>query len=99
MNISEINNEINRLEKDANCYADCEKLSVLYNVRNNFSRLITQNNTQLNSYDEDNLSEFMRYALAADRDRLLDIIDEHMELIRVLHPREYYTIIDKIKNQ
>lgn len=42
-------------------------------------------------------SEFVQAARAAGMIRLLDVMDEHMDCIRVLYPKEYETIMRRLE--
>lgn len=42
-------------------------------------------------------SEFVQAARAAGMTRLLDVMDEHMDCIRALYPKEYETIIRRLE--
>ena len=41
-------------------------------------------------------SEFLIAASNVDVASLLDILNEHMEVVKLLHPREYESLIKKI---
>ena len=48
IDLEEINEEINRLEKcDCTTYSVCEKLAILYTVRNNYSKPINPSNSTM----------------------------------------------------
>lgn len=42
-------------------------------------------------------SEFVQAARAAGMPRLLDVMDEHMNCIRALYPKEYETIMRRLE--
>ena len=42
-------------------------------------------------------SEFVQAARAAGMARLLEVMDEHMDCIRVLYPKEYETIMRRLE--
>lgn len=42
-------------------------------------------------------SEFVQAARAAGMTRLLDVMDEHMNCIRALYPKEYETIMRRLE--
>ena len=42
-------------------------------------------------------SEFVQAARAAGMTRLLDVMDEHMDCIRALYPKEYETIMRRLE--
>lgn len=46
----------------------------------------------------DDGSEFVQAGRAAGMSRLLDVMDEHMECIRALYPKEYAAIMRRLKD-
>lgn len=95
MDIREIKSEINRLEGSETNYQNCSKLAVLYVIEEHLE-------------DEPDLkpkgaeypiprSEFLEIVSRAPIDGVLSIIDEHMECIKALYPKEYSAIIGKIE--
>ena len=47
---------------------------------------------------DDTGSEFISAAKAAGMSRLLEVLDEHMEYIQALYPKEYEAIIRRLKD-
>lgn len=43
-------------------------------------------------------SEFVQAARKAGISRLLDVLDEHMDCVRALYPREYTAIIQRLQD-
>lgn len=43
-------------------------------------------------------SEFAAVARAAGMSRLLEVLDEHMECVKVLYPKEYAAVIRRLKD-
>lgn len=100
INMDEINAEIAALEAGKTTYATCERLSILYNVRNNL--MSNQQSNQLSSntsysYASEPDSEFKEIARNADFEHLLRVLDEHMKAIEAMYPREYRSVLRKIK--
>lgn len=91
MNIDEINREILTLEKGQTTFVNCEKLAQLYVVRDHLTADKAQEPTPRMSG-----SEFMTISSGVDTSALLRILDEHMESIRLIYPKEYASIIKKI---
>ena len=88
MSATEIQEEIDRLENEETTYGNCTKLAVLYTVRENYRQLPSS------SYGS---SEFLLACSACPIDRVLNILDEHMDCIKALYPKEYSAIIKKIR--
>lgn len=99
MNIREIESEIEKLEHDATTYQNCSKLAVLYSVRDHLAdvpapREEVAEYSPMYSYAK---SDFTAAFTSAPMNEALDILDEHMECIKVLYPKEYSAIIKRIK--
>jgi hypothetical protein len=43
-------------------------------------------------------SEFVRAARKAGMPRLLDVLDEHMDCVRALYPKEYAAIMRRLED-
>lgn len=101
INMDEINAEIAALEAGKTTYATCERLSILYNVRNNLMSNQQPNQLSSNasyySYSSELDSEFKEIARNADFEHLLRVLDEHMKAIEAMYPREYRSVLRKIK--
>lgn len=94
MNLGEIDAEIKRLEAEDTNYQNCTRLAVLYSIKDHFSANKPARVAGY-SYSE---SKFMQAVRGADIGAVLDILDEHMSCVELLYPKEYNTIISKIKN-
>lgn len=92
MLMKEINSEIERLEQTEANYQNCNKLAVLYVIRDHME----QPKPKIAEYSYAG-SEFLLAASGAPIDGVLHVVDEHMECIKALYPKEYAAIIDKIK--
>lgn len=94
MNIDEINREILTLEKGETTFVNCEKLSQLYIVRDHLEG--TGGIVQREAVPKIGGSEFLAVASEVDILDLLDVLDEHMETIQLVYPKEYQAILKKI---
>lgn len=92
MNIDEINLEIDRLEVSQTNYENCSKLSILYIIRDHMAKP----KSLIAEYDNPT-SEFLAVVGGAPISDVLLIIDEHMECMKLLYPKEYSAIINRIK--
>lgn len=91
MKIDEINKSIEELERSDTTFANCQKLSWLYIVRDHNMR------KDLGAAPKEiGTSDFMKAAAGADVYELLKILDEHMDVVQLLHPKEYESLISKI---
>ena len=91
MKLEEIYREIDRLEHDDTNYQNCTKLAVLY--------CIADHNKPQRQAQSFGSSEFLLAVSRASLDDVLLILDEHMEAIKLLYPKEYAQIIRRIKEK
>lgn len=90
LNLEEIDRTILELENHDTTYATCEKLAWLYVVRDHI------NNNQIKSYNLRG-SEFLNLCSGVEIPKLLDVINEYMDVVKVLHPKEYDSVTNRIK--
>ena len=95
MDLAEIKAEIDKLEQMDTNYTNCSKLAILYSVYDRNTKGDTPGNARGYSYAA---SEFLNAAYNAPLDGVLAIIDEHMECINAIYPKEYRAIINRIKD-
>ena len=94
MDIGEIRSEISRLENSDTNYKNCEKLSTLYIVR---SGLETEEKPRFrHSHSFASSSEFLAAISDVPVEDWVGVIDEHLESVRALFPKEYAAVIRKI---
>lgn len=101
IDLNEINDEIARLEHGNTTYAACEKLSVLYTVRSQLAAGEAPEKVERSissySYASAPKSEFMQAVENAPLDGVMNVIDEHLEAVKALFPKEYNAVIKMIK--
>lgn len=89
IDVSILDNEISRLEAEELNYQTCARLADLYSVRDHCRQQYSRY-----SYGQ---SEFLQACGAAPIEAVLDVIDEHMQCINALYPKEYSAVLRKIK--
>ena len=89
-----IEREIRELEASETCYRTCERLAWLYICRDHMRHAPVE---EVVTEPEGESSEFVAAARAADLDGLMRVLDEHMEALRVVQPREYSAVLGKIR--
>ena len=94
MDMREINTEIARLEGSETTYPNCNKLAMLYTVKDHLDEPRQEPTPRMARAEYS--SEFLSVVSGAPIEGVLRIIDEHMECVRVLYPKEYSAIIEKI---
>lgn len=98
IDIQEINEAIAKLENSDTTYSNCEKLSVLYTVKENLDAGVERVKRSSYSYAEPPESEFYAVASKVPIGELLSVLDEHMTAVQALYPKEYSIVLEKIKS-
>lgn len=108
MDLNEINAEIAKLEAGGTNYAVCEKLACLYTVRDGLQNGREPERTR-NEYSyasnprqivaDEPQSEFSQAAYSVPVDALISVMDEHMEAIRAIYPKEYTAVVERLKSE
>ena len=104
LDMDEIRSEITRLENEKTTYSSVEKLAMLY--------IVQERNSPTPEPEPIEMQQMPRYAYAAEPtapksdfleavgkvpiEKALDVLDEHMEAIKLLYPKEYKAVINKI---
>ena len=88
-----IEREISELEARETSYKQCERLSVLYTVRDH---LLPRKKDELTTYLSG--SEFLELASGVSYPALMQVMNEHMQTLSILQPRVYQSILDKIRD-
>lgn len=95
VSLETIEREIQELEaRGETTYAQCERLAWLYVVRDHL--VPTEGGSETTR--ELRGSEFLEAASGVPYDRLMAVLDEHMEAMRVVQGREYQRVLDAIKS-
>lgn len=93
LNADIIEREIIDLEKRDTTYANCERLAWLYIVRYAMQQRIVHEKARAGQMAG---SPFLEACSGADITEILRVMDEHMEALRVVYPKEYEAVIRKI---
>ena len=84
LSIEEVERTILELEKRDTTYATCEHLT----------QRIVQEKAHAAEMDG---SPFLSACSGAEIAEILRVVNEHMEAVRVIYPKEYSAVIEKIK--
>lgn len=97
LDMQEVNQEIARLEKEETTYPNCSKLAVLYSISDHNQ----SQERRIDSIEEYSFgsSEFLTLASRAPIEDVLSILDEHLEAVALIYPKEYSAVIRKIKER
>lgn len=98
MNIEEIKKEIAELERADTNYPNVQRLSWLYTVYDHMAAdkaPIVANKVQsiMPTYQ----GEFGEVVSGVSIDGLMQILSEHMEVIKLLYPKEYQAVLQRIR--
>lgn len=94
INLDIIEREIMELEaRGDTTYSQCERLSWLYIVRDHLKPTVGESQRTWTLEG----SEFLEAASGVGYEPLMRVIDEHMQAIRVVQPKEYDAVIAKIR--
>lgn len=98
MDIAEVKTEIARLEKSDTNWQNIERLSWLYAV---YDHLAGDTAPQILRIEQENMpqyaGEFGQTVSGKNIDGVMNVLQEHMAVIKVLHPKEYQAVLEKIK--
>lgn len=94
MDIEEIRTEIARLEQDDTNWQNIQRLSWLYIVNEHLGaeRVIKLNTDTMPDY----AGEFGEVVSGRNIDGIMNVLQEHMAVVKVLHPKEYQAVLDRI---
>ena len=93
LSIEEVERTILELEKRDTTYATCERLAWLYIVHDHLTQRIVQEKARAAEMEG---SPFLAACSGADIAEILRVMDEHMEALSVVYPKEYEAVIRKI---
>lgn len=97
MNVRELEKEIAALEKAEASWQTIQRLATLYIV---FDHLTESGNPivahEIRSTMPDYAGEFGKAISGASTDDVVSILAEHMSVIKILHPKEYQAVIERL---
>ena len=96
IDMKEVDSEISMLENGKTTYSTLEKLSVLYAIKNQHSDN-EEKPTARHSYKTAPASEFLEVVQNVPLDELFNVLNEHMDAVRIVYPKEYDAVIKKIR--
>lgn len=93
VSLEKVEREIDELEaRGETTYSLCERLAWLYVVRDHLRPEVRVSETQALSG-----SEFLEAASGVSYPALMKVLDEHMNAIRVIYPKEYESVVAKVR--
>lgn len=94
IDLETIEREISELETRDTSYKLCERLSWLYTVRDHLKPQASGDSALLPRMGG---SDFLESASGKNCKDVLKIVDEHLETIRMLYPKTYDSVIERIR--
>ena len=93
-----IEREINELEhRRDTTYAVCERLSWLYIVRDHLMQAETRTIEGTSQISALSGSEFLDAANGKPYEDVMKVVDEHLETIRMLYPKTYDGLVQRVR--
>lgn len=96
INLEEVEKTILDLEKKDTTYAVCERLAWLYIVRDHLTAGNVRTAAEIEKTALYEGSEFLQAASGKPIDQVLQIVNEHMEAIKIIYPKEYAAIVQRL---
>ena len=107
MDIVEINEHIRKLKCEETNWQSVEKLAALCTVRNELSETEIRKNSpdpqdkpvrqiEYSTRPQEPQSEFVEAASAVPFSGLMEVLDRHMNAIKIAYPKEYELVMKKI---
>ena len=93
LSLEEVERTILELEKRDTTYATCERLAWLYIVHDHLTQRIVQEKARAAEMDG---SPFLAACSGAEIAEILRVMNEHMEAVRVIYPKEYEAVVKRI---
>ena len=93
MSVEEVERTILELEKRDTTYATCERLAWLYIVHDHLTQRIVNEKARASEMEG---SPFLAACSGAEIAEILRVVNDHMEALRVIYPKEYEAVTKKI---
>ena len=98
MNVAEISEEISKLEQGETNWTNIQRLAWLYTVHDHLTdRGLPVIANEVQTVMPNYAGEFGEVASGKDIGGLMNILSEHFGVVKVLHPKEYEAVLEKIK--
>ena len=94
IDIDMIEAEIDKLESRDTSFYTCRKLAILYYVRDHLRPQAKADSTLLPRMEG---SDFLRSASGKNCKDVMRVIDEHLEAIRLVYPKTYDGLIERVR--
>lgn len=99
ISLETIEREINELEcRRDTTYSVCQRLSWLYTVRDHLYAKIYPQEEKAGLKSSLSGSDFLDAANGKPYESVMGIVDEHMETVRLLYPKTYEALVQRIRD-
>ena len=93
LSIDEVERTILELEKRDTTYATCERLAWLYIVHDHLTQRIAREKARAADMEG---SPFLAACSGAEIEEILRVMNEHMDAVLMIYPKEYDAVVKKI---
>jgi hypothetical protein len=97
IDLETIEREIDKLEHREASYRLCERLSWLYSVRDHMYEKIYPSDGETAMKSALSGSDFLDAANGKPYEEVLKVVDEHLETIRLLYPKTYEGLVQRVR--
>lgn len=97
IDLETIEREIDELEHREASYKLCQRLSWLYTVRDHLMAKVYPPEVKAVLKSALSGSDFLDAANGKPYEDVMKVIDEHLETIKLLYPKTYSALVDKIR--
>lgn len=97
INLETIEREISELEARETSYRLCERLSWLYIVRDHLYAKIYPQDGQAGLKSSLSGSDFLDAANGKPYEDVMQVVNEHMETIKMLYPKTYDGVVQRLR--
>ena len=97
IDLETIEREISELEARQPSYKACERLSWLYIVRDHLYAKIYPQEGQAGLKSSLSGSDFLDAANGKPYEDVMKVVDEHLETIKLLYPKTYDGLVQRVK--
>lgn len=95
LSVEDVERTILELEKRDTTYATCERLAWLYIVHDHLMQRIVHGKARASEMEG---SPFLSACSCAEIEEILRVMNEHMDAVRMIYPKEYEAVVKRIES-
>lgn len=96
IDIVDVEQTIDKLEHSKTTYQSCATLADLYTVRNEYYNHKKAKDNAKMEYSFADRSDFVSAFMSATPESAFAILDEHMNCVKALYPKEYNLVLKRL---